>query len=70
MKIYGLHRLAMWMEARGWLYVLEERRKEDTEEDESGDPPARDTQQTPIIPSGVRHVVKVTAHKTYVNSSW
>lgn len=69
--MYSLHRVALRMEARGWIYyqkkrgssgtlssaaletqsmfepskryVLEERRREDAEERESGDPPAPGT---------------------------
>ena len=65
--VYGLHRLGLWMEARGWIYyrkkhgsssglgtafleiqslfepskrhVLEVRRNEDSEDEDSGDPP-------------------------------
>ncbi len=65
--LYGLHRLALWAEGRGWIYyrkrrgtsgalgnaaleihallepskryVLEERRRDDAEEEGSGDPP-------------------------------
>lgn len=65
--LYGLHRLAVWAERRGWIYyrekrgssgtvgnallevlalfepstrhVVEERRREAVEDDESGEPP-------------------------------
>ncbi len=67
--LYGLHRLAVYAEGRGWIryrdargagsalgnaflevqaifepskeYVLEERKKDEAEERESGDPPAK-----------------------------
>ena len=65
--VYGLHRLGLWMEARGWIYyrkkrgssgglgtaflevqsllepsarhVLEVKRNEDADDEDSGDPP-------------------------------
>jgi len=67
--LYGLHRLGLWAERRGWIYygkkhgssgtlssavlevhslfdpskryVLEEKRRDQVEEGESGDPPRR-----------------------------
>jgi hypothetical protein len=88
-SVYGLHRLALWMEARGWIYyrkkhgssgglgaaflemqsllepskrhVLEVKRNEDAEDDDSGDPPSPDVQsESPDQRSGSKPVRRHT----------
>lgn len=76
--LYALHRLSVWMEARGWVkfkdrrgssgalgsaflelqsmiepskrHVVEERRKEDVDESDAGDPPDPGAPRPPVTP--------------------